>query len=201
MIWIIIPMWGARPASVRHNRFCTQSVVRAYWSDGEWFWKWSTIMSSLTDRSQTSNLKDESAIRKLYQQLLDGWNKRSAIEFASLFAETGRLIGFDGSQYAGRTEIEAEISKIFADHMTATYVSKIREIRLFTQNVAILRAVAGMRSPGQSKLNPNVNAIQTLTALKHKRQWQIELFQNTPAQFHGRPELAQQLTEELSQLE
>jgi len=28
----------------------------------------------------------------------------------------------------------------------------------------------------------------------------IALFQNTPAQFHGRPELAQQLTEELRQL-
>jgi len=26
------------------------------------------------------------------------------------------------------------------------------------------------------------------------------LFQNTPAQFHGRPELVQQLTEELRQL-
>jgi uncharacterized protein (TIGR02246 family) len=158
-------------------------------------------MSSLTGKSQISNPDDESAIRKLYLQLLDNWNKRNAIEFASLFAETGHVIGFDGSQYAGGAEIEAEISKIFADHVTATYVSKIREIRLLTQDVAILRAVAGMRPPGQANINPNVNAIQTLIAVKHEHQWQIELFQNTPAQFHGRPELAQQLTEELSQLQ
>jgi hypothetical protein len=52
---------------------------------------------------------------------------------------------------------------------------------------------------GQSELNPNVNAIQTLTAVKHASLWRIELFQNTPAQFHGRPDLAQQLTEELRQ--
>jgi hypothetical protein len=30
--------------------------------------------------------------------------------------------------------------------------------------------------------------------------WRIALFQNTPAQFHGRPELVQQLTEQLRQL-
>ena len=158
-------------------------------------------MNSLSYKSQNSNLEEEPAIRKLYQHLLDSWNKRNAIGFASLFTETGHVIGFDGSQYTGRTEIEAEISKIFAGHMTATYVSKIREIRWLTQDVAILRAVVGMRPPGQTKLNPNVNAIQTLTAVKHEHQWQIELFQNTPAQFHGRPELAQQLTEELSLLE
>ena len=29
--------------------------------------------------------------------------------------------------------------------------------------------------------------------------WQVELFQNTPAAFHGRPELSEQMTEELRQ--
>jgi hypothetical protein len=30
--------------------------------------------------------------------------------------------------------------------------------------------------------------------------WRIVSYQNTPAQFHGRPELAQALTDELQQL-
>ena len=30
--------------------------------------------------------------------------------------------------------------------------------------------------------------------------WRIALYQNTPAQFHGRPELSRALTEELRQL-
>lgn len=158
-------------------------------------------MSSLTNQSQPTDLKDEPTIRKLYQRLLDSWNRREPVEFASIFAETGQLIGFDGSQYMGRTEIETEIGKIFANHLTAAYVSIIRDIRFPTQDVAILRAVVGMRPPGQSELNPDVNAIQTLVAVKHGDQWQIELFQNTPAQFHGRPELVQQLTIELSQLQ
>ncbi len=54
--------------------------------------------------------------------------------------------------------------------------------------------------PGQSDLNPAVNAIQTLVVVKHAGQWQIALLQNTPAQFHGRPDLAEALTEELRQL-
>jgi hypothetical protein len=54
--------------------------------------------------------------------------------------------------------------------------------------------------PGQADLNPAVNAIQTLVVARHAGRWQIELLQNTPAQFHGRPELSRALTEELRQL-
>ena len=45
-----------------------------------------------------------------------------------------------------------------------------------------------------------VNAHQTLVAVKHDGLWRIQLFQNTPAQFHGRPELVQHMTEELRQV-
>jgi uncharacterized protein (TIGR02246 family) len=95
----------------------------------------------------------------------------------------------------GPAEIESQLSQIFASHQTAPYVSKVREVRSFSADVALLRAVAGMTKDGQ--INPAVNAIQTLVAQKVKGQWRIALFQNTPAQFHGRPELAEALTKEL----
>jgi hypothetical protein len=57
-----------------------------------------------------------------------------------------------------------------------------------------------MIPPAQADLDPNLNALQTLVASKHDGQWCIVLFQNTPAKFHGRPELVQQMTEELRQL-
>jgi uncharacterized protein (TIGR02246 family) len=157
-------------------------------------------MSSQTKSAETSSPPDELAIRGLYQQLLDCWNRRNARELAALFAKDGQQVGFDGSQYNGQAEIESAISQIFADHQTATYVGKIREVRFLTPDVAILRAVVGMVPPGQSDLNPAVNAIQTLVAAKHENQWHIALFQNTPAQFHGRPELSEAITEELRQL-
>jgi uncharacterized protein (TIGR02246 family) len=149
---------------------------------------------------QTAQSGSEAEISALYQQLLESWNKRDAAQFAALFAEDGNVVGFDGSQINGRAEIESQLRRIFADHPTAAYVAKIREVRRLSPDVMLLRAVAGMVPPGQADLNPAVNAIQSLVAAKHHGQWRIGLFQNTPAQFHGRPELVQQLTDELRQL-
>ncbi len=148
----------------------------------------------------TMQLGDESAIRALYHRLLDAWNQRDAHAYAALIAEDGNLVGFDGSQINGRADIEAEIGRIFADHQTAAYVGKIRKVRYLAEDVALLRAVVGMIPPGQHDLNPAVNAIQSLVAAKRDGEWQIALFQNTPAQLHGRPDLVQQLTDELRQL-
>jgi uncharacterized protein (TIGR02246 family) len=143
---------------------------------------------------------DEVEVRALYQLLLDSWNRRSAADMAALFEQDGNLVGFDGSPINGRAEAESTMRRIFADHQTAAYVGKIRDVRFVTADVAILRAVAGMVPPGQSDLNPAVNAIQSLVTVRRGETWRIALFQNTPAQFHGRPELARQLTEELREL-
>jgi uncharacterized protein (TIGR02246 family) len=150
--------------------------------------------------SQTSNPSEETAVSALYQQLLDSWNRRDAASFAALYDEDSEVVGFDGSQMFGRAEIESTLGQIFADHVTATYVSKIRGVRFLAPEVAVLRAVVGMVPPGQQDINPDTNAIQTLVATKQEGKWHIALFQNTPAQFHGRPELVKALTEELRQL-
>jgi len=62
---------------------------------------------------------------------------------------------------------------------------------------ALLRAVAGVVPAGQSGLEPKLNAVQALVAEQRKGGWQVILYQNTPAQFHGRPDLAEGLTDEL----
>ncbi len=50
---------------------------------------------------------------------------------------------------------------------------------------------------GQTDINPDANAHQTLVVSRKQDEWKIELFQNTPAQFHGKPELVEQMTQEL----
>jgi hypothetical protein len=64
----------------------------------------------------------------------------------------------------------------------------------------LLRSVAGMIPPGKAEINPDVNAIQTLAAVMDKDQFRIALFQNTPAAFHQRPDLREQMTKELQSL-
>ncbi len=144
--------------------------------------------------------EDEEAVRGLYRALLDAWNQHSAASFAAQFTEACNVVGFDGSLMNGRGEIDAELSRIFTEHVTAAYVGIVREVRFLARDVALLRAVAGMVPPGQSDINPAVNTIQSLVAVKQDGRWLITLYQNTPAQFHGRPELAQRLTEELRKL-
>lgn len=140
---------------------------------------------------------DESEIRALYQQVLDAWNRDSAEDFAAPFADDGEVIGFDGSRHSGRAGIASEIGRIFADHATGTYVGKVRGVRSLGSQAAVLRAVAGMVPAGRSDLEPKLNTVQTLVAERDEGEWRIVLYQNTPAQFHGRPELVESLTEEL----
>jgi uncharacterized protein (TIGR02246 family) len=139
-------------------------------------------------------------VHALYQQLLDAWNNRSACAMAEQFTEEGEMIGFDGSQSIGRDEIFSHLKPIFEDHPTAAFVSKVKGVRFLGPDIAILRAIAGMVPPGQSDLEPKLNTHHTLVAVNNEGKWRIQLFQNTPAQFHGRPELVEQMTEELRQL-
>lgn len=142
----------------------------------------------------------EEAVKTLYQQLLAGWNRRDAAAMAALFTQEGSVVGFDGSQMQGPDEIQAQLAPIFADHPTAAYVSIVREVRALTPNVALLRADVGMVPPGQQTINPATNAIQSLIAVQEDETWGIALFQNTPAQFHGRPHLVEKMTRELQAL-
>lgn len=142
----------------------------------------------------------DTLVAALYQQLLDCWNRRDAHDFAGLFLPDGQVIGFDGSEMNGQVEIEAELARIFADHETATYVGKVKSIKFLPTGTGVLRAIAGMIPPGQSDINPATNALQTLVAVYVEDSWRVMLYQNTPAQFHGRPHMAAALTEELRRL-
>lgn len=139
-------------------------------------------------------------MRQVYSDLLAAWNRRSAPDMAALVTDDVTMIGFDGSQMEGREVVEQTLAGIFADHATATYVGKVRVVRFPTSDVGVLHAVVGMVPRGQTELKPDVNAIQTMVAVKASEKWLITLFQNTPAAFHGRPDLSQQLTGELREV-
>jgi uncharacterized protein (TIGR02246 family) len=146
----------------------------------------------------TENDANRTKALELYVHLLDAWNRRSADDFAELFGESGSCVGFDGSPMNGRSEIGSSLSAIFEHHPTASYVAKMREVRSLGATVTLIRAVAGMIPPGKTEINAATNAIQSLVIVGSGQAAQIALFQNTPAAFHGRPELSESLTKELS---
>jgi uncharacterized protein (TIGR02246 family) len=139
-------------------------------------------------------------VADLYYALLDAWNRQDAAAYTALFTDDGYVVGFDGSEMNGREEIERSLAAIFADHETGRYVARIRAERSVSDDVVIVRAVAGLVPAGKTDLNPELTAIQTLVATRERATWRIVQFQNTPAQFHGRPEAADALTNELRAL-
>jgi uncharacterized protein (TIGR02246 family) len=140
--------------------------------------------------------EEKENLLQLYQELLSCWNNSDALGYANHFEENACVVGFDGSQLNGRTQIESEIRRIFQDHKVASYVSIVEEVRPLSDNSYLLRAVVGMIPPGGNDIMPERNAIQSVVAIKQDH-FLIVLFQNTPAAFHGRPDLSETLTKRL----
>lgn len=143
-------------------------------------------------------LEDESAIQSLLWQMIDGWNRGSGDAFATPFAEDADFVGFDGTYFKGREEIASFHQMLFERILVGTrLIGKVRGVRFLTPEVALLHAVGGTLMQGHSDLDPERNSVQTLVAVKRDGSWKLAAFQNSRAQFLGRPELAERLTEEL----
>ena len=143
---------------------------------------------------------NECGVETLYRNLLDRWNHGDASGFRSLFRDDGSIVGFDGTSVESAHRIEEHLAAIFSDHEHPTYVTKVREIRPLGADAALLRAVAGLLPPGESHIKPELNATQTLVAVRRNGEWRIAHFQNTPASLDGRPEEHEALTNELQAL-
>jgi len=135
--------------------------------------------------------------RALYARLIEAWDKRNARDYALQFASDGVLVGFDGSQVNGQLEVGGHVTEVFTHHQTPRYVTIVRDVRPVANDVTLLRANVGLIPPGKDDIDPALNAIQSMVAVRKSDAWKIALFHNTPAAFHMRPELAKQLTDEL----
>ena len=149
--------------------------------------------------SKPSIDNNEVVIRSLYFQMIDGWNKGNGEAFASPFAEDADLVGFDGTHLKGRQEIASFHQQLFDTFVKGSrLVGKIRNVRFLNPDVAIMHAVGGTIMAGQSDIEPERNSIHTLVIMKESDdKWRVTAFQNTRAQYIGRPEMAHELTEEL----
>ena len=91
--------------------------------------------------SETSQPEGEAAVRALYSQLMDGWNKGSGEAFAAPFAENGHLIGFDGTHFTRRDEIVSFQQPLFDTWLKETrLVGEVQSVRFLSPDVALMHA-------------------------------------------------------------
>ena len=135
----------------------------------------------MQDENTTNHSADEAALRALYQQLMDGWNKGSGDAFASVFTEDGDLIGFDGTHLKGREEIAPFHQQLFDKWLKGSrLVGQVKDVRFLSPDVALMHAVGGTVMRGKTDPVPERDSIQTLVAIRQEDgEWRLAAFQNT----------------------
>src|SRR3954454_19674685 len=96
----------------------------------------------------------ESAVRELYRRIIAGWNADDAQAFAAPLADDGEVVGVDGRGLRGRGEGARQGGASLAAHATGTYVGIVRSVRALAEDVALLRAVAGVVPAGEQDIKP-----------------------------------------------
>jgi uncharacterized protein (TIGR02246 family) len=125
--------------------------------------------------------RDEAAVRALYQELMDGWNRGSGAAFAAVFTEDGDLVAFDGTHFKGREQIAPFHQQLFDKWLKGSrLVGRVEDARFLSPDVALMHAVGGTVMRGKSEPSPERDSIQTLVATRQEGdQWRLAAFQNT----------------------
>ncbi|HEY0606841.1 MAG TPA: SgcJ/EcaC family oxidoreductase, partial [Herpetosiphonaceae bacterium] len=140
-----------------------------------------------TQTIQPSVLSDEAAIRKLYHQLMEGWNCGNADMFAAPFTEAADFVAFDGSRFKGRQEIARFHQPLFDTHLKGTrLVGDVTQVRFLSPEAVLIHAIGGTVMRGKSAPTADRDSIQTLVAIKSGGEWRLDAFQNTRVRPIGR---------------
>lgn len=146
------------------------------------------LFGTVTGNTQTpqSSSGDEAAIRKIVQQLQDGWNAHDGKAFAEPFAPDADYVNVRGLPAKGRDAIEKGHTAIFSTIYKESHnVGTVKSIRFVRPDVAVVHAEWNLEFRAGSDTRKG-HAINTMVMTKHKGKWSIAVFQNTPIQAEGR---------------
>ncbi len=135
-----------------------------------------------TDTPQTgvdARLSDETAVRRLYEQMLAGWNQGSGEAFAAPFTEDADFIAFDGTHLERRDEIASVHQELFDKWLKGTQLTGEVSVRFLGPEVALLVGRGGTVMRGRTESAPERDSIQTLVAVRTGGEWRLTSFHNT----------------------
>jgi uncharacterized protein (TIGR02246 family) len=129
---------------------------------------------------QVSYATDETAIKALRRQMIDGWNQGSGAAFAEVFTEDGDFVAFDGIRFRGRQAIASTLQRYFDGIMNGSRLAgQVKSLRFLSSDVAVISAVGETVMPGDSGHRPEPEFNQTLVAVKRDDQWRFAAFHNS----------------------
>jgi uncharacterized protein (TIGR02246 family) len=155
---------------------------------------------TMLQRIPTHRSDDELAVREVYEQFLDAWNRGSGADLAAVFTPDGDLVGFDGTHLHGRREIGPFHQRLLDKWLKGSrLVGEVSDVRFLGPDVAVLHATGGTILRGKRAPAPERDSIQTLVVTRDEHGgWRLAAFQNTrlrPMRGGGRAFLALTLSD------
>jgi len=125
---------------------------------------------------------DEDAIKKIIEEMTDGFNKHDGKAASVMYSEDARLTTVRGEVMKGRAAIEQGLSAIFASRVRhATQKTLDYNITFITPEVAIAyvtNELSGLVGPTGQDL-PSHQELSLRVFVKQGNYWMVRAFHNT----------------------
>ena len=148
-----------------------------------------TSVGGLAGNTQTpqNSSADEAAIRKVVQQVQDGWNAHDAKTHATAFAPDADYVVVNGVHDKGRETIEKRHTELFTGiYKNSRNVATIKSIRFLRPDVAVVHNEWNLLHDVSDSETRKGHAMNTMVLTKEKGKWSIAAYQNTPIRTEGR---------------
>lgn len=129
---------------------------------------------------------DEAAIRRIVQQLQDGWNAHDGKAFAAPFAADADYVVINGMKIKGKADIEQGHIGIFATvYKDSHNDGTVKSVRFLRPDVAVVHVEWSLEFRTGDKTEKG-RAMCSMVMAKEGGKWAIASFQNTPIKTEGR---------------
>jgi len=129
--------------------------------------------------AEKSSATDEQAIRTMFTQLGETWNRHDAKAYSELFSADVNFLTLDGQWVLGRDQLVKSITASFATYGEKGSNSIVaKSLKLIKKNVAVVEAESDLGLTGRARHSPG-KVVTRLILVKEKGKWQIAAGEST----------------------
>ncbi|HEY5826190.1 MAG TPA: SgcJ/EcaC family oxidoreductase [Cyclobacteriaceae bacterium] len=126
-----------------------------------------------------NSANQEEAIRILFQNIMNAWNRGDGVLYASFFTLNSDYITFEGQHLKGREENAIFHEKLFAGFLKDSILfGQIMSIRFLSPEVALVHQTGGVQLSFQKQKSQSRLSINTNVLLKEQSEWRVAAFHN-----------------------